>query len=136
MTIAFGAYLGICALFIFYPVHRGEIMQKKYLVTPALPYANGPIHLGHMVEHIQVNIFVRALRMANKDVLYVCGADSHGTPIEMNARTSGMSPEDFAAQWQKKQDQTFQDFGIIFDGGYGSTHSPENEIHAQKSLLL
>ena len=107
-------------------------MQEKYLVTPALPYANGPIHLGHMVEHIQVNIFVRALRMANKDVLYICGADSHGTPIEMNARTSGVSPEVFAAEWQKKQDQTFQNFEIIFDGGYGSTHTPENKTHAYK----
>lgn len=107
-------------------------MQEKYLVTPALPYANGPIHLGHMVEHIQVNIFVRALRMAKKDVLYVCGADSHGTPIEMSASKSGVSPEKFAAEWQKKQDQTFQNFGIIFDGGYGSTHTPENESHAHK----
>jgi methionyl-tRNA synthetase len=107
-------------------------MQEKYLVTPALPYANGPIHLGHMVEHIQVNIFVRALRMAHKDVLYVCGADSHGTPIEMNARKNNMSPEKFAQEWQKKQDQTFQDFEIFFDGGYQSTHTPLNETHAHK----
>lgn len=74
-------------------------MQEKYLVTPALPYANGPIHLGHLVEHIQVNIFVRALRMAKKDVLYVCGADSHGTPIEMSAMKAGVSPEQFVKKW-------------------------------------
>ena len=85
-------------------------MQEKYLVTPALPYANGPIHLGHMVEHIQVNIFVRALRMAHKDVLYVCGADSHGTPIEMNARKNNMSPEKFAQEWQKKTGPDFSRF--------------------------
>ncbi len=126
----------VFAHYLFLPRTSRRNHARKYLVTPALPYANGPIHLGHMVEHIQVNIFVRALRMANKDVLYVCGADSHGTPIEMNARTSGMSPEDFAAQWQKKQDQTFQDFGIIFDGGYGSTHSPEMKFMHKKSLLL
>ncbi|MBT6491183.1 MAG: class I tRNA ligase family protein, partial [Deltaproteobacteria bacterium] len=60
-------------------------MTQKYLVTPALPYANGAIHLGHLVEHVQVNVFVRALRMAGEDVLYVCGSDCHGTPIELNA---------------------------------------------------
>jgi methionyl-tRNA synthetase len=107
-------------------------MREKYLVTPALPYANGPIHLGHLVEHVQVNIFVRALRMANKDVLYVCGADSHGTPIEMNAQKSGMSPMEFAQQWQKKQERSFLDFAIEFDGGYGSTHTSANEHHAHK----
>jgi methionyl-tRNA synthetase len=109
---------------------NGFIMQEKYLVTPALPYANGPIHLGHLVEHIQVNIFVRALRMAGQDVLYVCGADSHGTPIEINAKESNKSPEDFAREWQKKQEQTFKNFLIEFDGGFGSTHTKSNEEHA------
>lgn len=107
-------------------------MQEKYLVTPALPYANGPIHLGHLVEHIQVNIFVRALLMAGKDVLYVCGADSHGTPIEINAEKAGMNPADFAAQFQKSQGETFLRFGIKFDNGYGSTHTHENEIQAAR----
>lgn len=107
-------------------------MQEKYLITPALPYANGPIHLGHLVEHIQVNIFVRALRMANKDVLYICGADSHGTPIEMNAQKASMSPADFAAHWQEHQAKSFARFHIEFDGGYGSTHTPENEAYAGK----
>ena len=60
-------------------------MAKRYLVTPALPYANGPIHIGHLVEHVQVDVFVRALKMAGEDVLFVCGADAHGTPIELNA---------------------------------------------------
>lgn len=105
-------------------------MQEKYLVTPALPYANGPIHLGHLVEHIQVNIFVRALRMAKKDVLYVCGADSHGTPIEMSAMKAGTSPEQFVKKWQEQQEQSFKNFDIEFDGGYGSTHTKENEVHA------
>ena len=61
-------------------------MNNNYLVTLALPYANGPIHLGHLLEQIQANIFVRFLRMINQDVLYICGADSHGTAIEINAR--------------------------------------------------
>ncbi|MCA9507504.1 MAG: methionine--tRNA ligase [Myxococcales bacterium] len=107
-------------------------MQEKYLVTPALPYANGPIHLGHLVEHVQVNIFVRALRMAKKDVLYVCGADSHGTPIEMSAIKAGISPVDFAKQWQKKQDASFKRYDIEFDGGYGSTHTEVNKKHAEQ----
>src|SRR5258707_473593 len=107
-------------------------MQKKYLVTPALPYANGPIHLGHLLEHIQVNIFVRALRMSGADVLYICGCDSHGTPIEMNALKAGVSPESFAAHFQKSQDESFKGFGISFDGGYGSTHTPLNEEHARR----
>lgn len=107
-------------------------MQEKYLVTPALPYANGPIHLGHLVEHVQVNIFIRALRMAQKDVLYVCGADSHGTPIETNALKHAINPADFARKWQKRHESTFKSFDIEFDGGYGSTHSHENELHAHK----
>lgn len=107
-------------------------MQQKYLVTPALPYVNGPLHLGHLLEHIQVNTFVRALRMDNADVLYICGADSHGTPIEMNARKAGISPVEFAASWQEKFAQSFKDFGIEFDGGFGTTHTKENEAHATK----
>lgn len=102
------------------------------MVTPALPYANGPIHLGHLLEHIQVNVFVRALRMDQQDVLYVCGADSHGTPIEMNALRAGVSPSVFAADWQSKQEQSLKHFGIEFDGGYGSTHTPANEEHAYR----
>jgi methionyl-tRNA synthetase len=110
-------------------------MQEKYLVTPALPYANGPIHLGHLLEHVQVNVFVRALRMAKKDVLCVCGADSHGTPIEMNAYKAKMAPSDFAAAWQKEQEASFSRFNIDFDDGYGTTHTPENENHAQMIFL-
>lgn len=105
-------------------------MAKKYLVTPALPYANGAIHLGHLLEHIQVNILVRALRMDKQDVLYVCGADSHGTPIEMNALKAGVAPEEFVKNWQIRQGQSFANFAIEFDGGYGSTHTQENEAHA------
>jgi methionyl-tRNA synthetase len=105
-------------------------MSSRYLVTPALPYANGPAHIGHMVEQVQVNIFVRALRMAGEDVLYVCGADSHGTPIEINAGKAGVAPETFAARWQHSHEESFKRFFVEFDGGYGTTHTPENEAHA------
>ncbi len=106
--------------------------MAKYLVTPALPYANGPIHLGHLVEHVQVSIYVRALRMAGEDVLCVCGADSHGTPIELNAMKAGKEPEQYAADWQKSHAATFDKFFIEFDGGYGSTHTPLNKKHAER----
>ena len=107
-------------------------MTQKYLVTPALPYANGAPHLGHLVENIQVNVFVRALRMAGEDVLYVCGADAHGTPIEINAQKAGVAPEDFVKQWQQSFDENFKRYHIEFDGGFGSTHTPANEKHAGK----
>ena len=105
-------------------------MTQKYLVTPALPYANGAIHLGHLVEHVQVNVFVRALRMAGDDVLYVCGSDCHGTPIELNAAKAGKSPETFVKEWQAAHEKSLIGFGVEFDGGFGTTHTPENEKHA------
>lgn len=107
-------------------------MQQKYLVTPALPYANGPLHLGHLLEHVQVNLFVRALRMAEQDVLNICGADSHGTPIEMNALKAGVPPGEFAEKWRAQFEESFKGFGIEFDGGFGSTDTKENEAHAIK----
>lgn len=107
-------------------------MAKRYLVTPALPYANGPIHIGHLVEHVQVDVFVRALRMAGEEVLFVCGADAHGTPIELNAAKEGVTPEVFSNRWHDAHEKSFKHFGIQFDSGYGTTHTPENEKHAGK----
>ena len=105
-------------------------MAKRYLVTPALPYANGPIHIGHLVEHVQVDVFVRALRMAGEDVLFVCGADAHGTPIELNAAKEGVTPEVFSQRWHDAHAKSFDRFGVHFDSGHGTTHTPENEKHA------
>ena len=65
----------------------------KTLVTAALPYANGSLHLGHMVEYVQADVFVRFLRLAGEDVVFVCADDSHGTPIEVNAAKQGIAPE-------------------------------------------
>ena len=103
----------------------------KYLVTPALPYANGPLHIGHLVEHIQVSVFTRALRMAGEDVLCVCGADSHGTPIEINAAKAGKEPLAYVGEWRAAQEKSLACFGVEFDGGYGSTHTPSNQKHAE-----
>jgi methionyl-tRNA synthetase len=104
--------------------------MSRYLLTPALPYANGAIHIGHLVEHVQVNVAVRALRMAGEDVLYVCGADAHGTPIELSAQKLDKSPVEYAAEMQKAHEATFTRFQIEFDSGYGTTHTDRNEKHA------
>lgn len=104
-------------------------MPQKYLITSALNYANGAIHLGHLLEEVQANIFVRALKMDGRDCLYICGADSHGTPIEVNALKAKIPPAQFALNWQQQHEESLKKFGIQFDGGYGSTHTPENERH-------
>ena len=104
--------------------------MTRYLVTPALPYANGPIHIGHMVEHVQVNIFVRALKMAGHQVLSVCGSDTHGTPIELNALKHGKKPEEFAQMWREAHEKSLSSFLVSYDGGYGTTHTEANERHA------
>jgi methionyl-tRNA synthetase len=99
------------------------------LVTSALPYANGPIHLGHMVEHVQTDVYVRYLRSIGDDVTWICAADAHGTPIEVNAGKAGIAPADFAEKYRQEQHQTFQQFGIAHDTYY-TTHSPENQAWA------
>lgn len=107
-------------------------MNKIYLITPALPYANGKIHIGHLLEHIQANIMVRAMRMKNKDILYICGADSHGTAIELQAEKLKKSPEFFIRNIIQSHKISFNKFGIIFDNEYGSTHTESNKNHVIK----
>lgn len=104
--------------------------MSRVLVTPALPYANGDAHLGHLVEHLQVNTYVRALRMGGDDVLYVCGIDSHGAGIEIAAKKAGLAPEVYTEQVRRRQEASFARFLVGFDGGYGTTHTAENEAHA------
>lgn len=98
---------------------------RKILVTNALPYANGPLHLGHMVGYIQADIWVRFQRMCGHDVTYVCADDAHGTPIMLAAEKAGVAPEAFIADIQKSHEADFKAFGIAFDH-YHSTHSDEN----------
>lgn len=107
-------------------------MKNPILVTPALPYANGAPHLGHLVENIQVNVFTRALRMAGEDVLYVCGADSHGTPIELKAAEAGVSPEEFTEKHRAVFESVFARYMIEFDEGLGTTHTPLGQEHAER----
>ncbi len=96
--------------------------KRRIVVTPALPYANGPIHIGHLVEHSLVDIWVRFQRMREHEVHFVCAADTHGTPIMMNARKLGVTPESLVENFRGQQIDVFNQFDIKFDF-YGSTNS-------------
>ncbi|HEV2623216.1 MAG TPA: methionine--tRNA ligase [Frateuria sp.] len=100
-------------------------MTRRLLVTNALPYANGPLHLGHLLGYIQADVWVRAQRMAGSEVAYVCADDAHGTPIMLAAEKAGMTPEAFIEGVRAGHEADFAAFGVAFDH-YHSTHSPEN----------
>ncbi len=100
-------------------------MPRTALVTNALPYANGPLHLGHLVGYVQADIWVRARRMAGDTVHYVCADDTHGTPIMLAAEKAGVTPEAFIANIQAGHERDFAEFGVAFDH-YDSTNSPRN----------
>ncbi|HET7753732.1 MAG TPA: methionine--tRNA ligase, partial [Anaeromyxobacteraceae bacterium] len=103
----------------------------RLLVTSALPYANGSIHLGHLVEYIQTDVYVRARRAMGDDVTYVCAADSHGTPIEVNAAKAGTSPKEFTEKYRREQHDDFRRFGVEFSTYY-TTDSEENRRWSQR----
>ena len=100
--------------------------NRKILVTSALPYANGPIHLGHMLEYLQTDMWVRFQKQRGNTCHYVCADDTHGTPIMLKASNLGITPEQLIAQVDKEHRQDFSDFGVAFDN-YHSTHSEENK---------
>jgi methionyl-tRNA synthetase len=102
---------------------------RKILITSALPYANGPIHIGHLVEYIQTDIWSRFQKMRGHQCLYVCADDAHGTPIMLRARQEGIAPETLIARVAEEHQADFADFRIGFDN-YHSTHSPENQVCA------
>ena len=104
--------------------------NRKILVTSALPYANGPIHLGHLVEYIQTDIWVRAMKAMGHTVTYVCADDAHGTAIMLKAEANGITPEEQIATVKASHEKDFAGFHIGFDN-YHSTHSPENEHFSQ-----
>ena len=100
--------------------------KRRILVTSALPYANGHIHIGHLVEYIQTDIWARFQKLRGHDCHYMCADDTHGTAIMIRAQQEGRSEESLIAEMQKAHERDFADFQIEFDN-YGSTHSPENE---------
>lgn len=102
---------------------------RKMLVTSALPYANGHLHLGHLVEHIQTDIWVRTHKMLGHQCISVCGDDAHGTPIMLKAEQLGLTPEALTAQMQQSHERDFAAFHIDYDC-YHTTHSVENQALA------
>ena len=100
--------------------------QRRILVTSALPYANGPLHLGHMVETVQTDIWVRFQKLRGHECVYVCADDTHGTPIMLKAQAEGITPEALIARIWQEHKRDFDGFGIGFDNFY-STHSEENK---------
>ena len=100
-------------------------MARRILVTSALPYANGPTHLGHMTEVVQCDIWVRYMKLAGHQCIYVCADDTHGTPIMLKAQSDGISPEELIGRVGAERRRDFAAFGIAFDNYY-TTHSEEN----------
>ncbi len=104
--------------------------SRQILVTSALPYANGPIHIGHMLEYVQTDIWVRFQKLRGHDCIYVCADDAHGTPIMLRAQAEGVTPEELIERMHAEHLRDFGDFGVAFDNYY-STHSPENRYFAE-----
>ncbi|QCU90322.1 methionine--tRNA ligase [Thiomicrorhabdus sediminis] len=107
---------------------------RKILITSALPYANGPIHLGHLVEYIQTDIWSRFQKMRGHTCTYVCADDAHGTPIMLRAEAEGITPEELIAKSSIDHQQDFAGFNIAFDH-YGSTNSEQNKQLSQSIYL-
>ncbi len=108
--------------------------KRKIVVTSALPYANGPIHIGHMVEHIQTDIWARLRRMQGHDCYAVCADDAHGTPVMLRAERDGISPEELIARVNKEHQQDLHGFGVHYDN-YSSTHTEVNRQFCEQIYL-
>ncbi|MHC8440831.1 MAG: methionine--tRNA ligase [Candidatus Eutrophobiaceae bacterium] len=111
-----------------------NLKKRTILVTSALPYANGPIHIGHLLEYIQTDIWVRFQKLRGHDCHYVCADDTHGTPVMLRARQEGISPEELIETMQKMHQEDFAGFLIEFDC-YHSTHSEENRRLSEEIYL-
>jgi methionyl-tRNA synthetase len=106
-------------------------VKKKYLVTSALPYANGPIHLGHLAgAYLPADIFVRYCRLKKRDVIYICGSDEHGVPIMLRARAEAKSPQEIVDYYHERNKKSFEKFGMSFDY-YGRTSSKTHRETSQ-----
>ena len=108
--------------------------KRKIIVTSALPYANGDIHMGHLVEYVQTDFWVRYQKLVGNDCVYICADDTHGTPIMIRARKEGITPEELIARSHATHLKDFTDFQIAFDNYY-STNSPENKALSEQIYL-
>ena len=105
--------------------------KRRIVVTSALPYANGDIHIGHLVEYLQTDFWVRFQKMRGHDCVYVCADDTHGTPIMVRARNEGITPEALIARSHEQHSRDFAEFDVAFDNYY-STHSDENRAFSNR----
>ena len=105
--------------------------KRRIVVTSALPYANGDIHLGHLVEYIQTDFWVRFQKMRGNECVYVCADDTHGTPVMIRARAEGVTPEELIARSHAAHLKDFTDFEVAFDNYY-TTNSPENKVLSER----
>jgi len=106
------------------------LSKKRYLITSALPYANGPLHLGHLAgAYLPADIYARYCRLKKRDTLYICGSDEHGVPIMIRARSEGVPPQEIVDRYHFMNEKSFRKFGMSFDY-YGRTSSP---VHHQTS---
>ncbi|MBD3391425.1 MAG: methionine--tRNA ligase [Chitinivibrionales bacterium] len=110
---------------------KGAAGPRRFLITSALPYANGDIHLGHLVEAVQTDIYARFQKLRGNEVVYVCADDTHGTPIELSALKQGISPEELIARTWENHVRDYAAYSIGFDIFY-STNSPENRAYAER----
>jgi len=105
--------------------------KRSILVTSALPYANAPLHLGHILEHTQTDIWVRFQRLLGNECIYVCADDAHGTPIMLKAEELDITPENLIEDIYKEHKSTFEDYRISHDN-FHTTHSEENRILSER----
>jgi methionyl-tRNA synthetase len=108
--------------------------RRRILVTSALPYANGPLHLGHILESVQTDIWVRFQKLRGHECYYVCADDTHGTPIMLKAQAEGITPEELIDQVTREHQRDSAEMLINFDN-YGSTHSPENKAMCDRMYI-
>lgn len=106
-------------------------MNQRILVTAGLPYANGSIHLGHLVEYCQADIYVRARKRLGEDAIYICADDTHGTPIELNAARQGVTPAALVARFHVEHQRDFARFDVAFDH-FGSTDTEANRLVVER----
>jgi methionyl-tRNA synthetase len=110
-------------------------MSKRTLVTSALPYANGPIHLGHLAgAYLPADLFTRYRRLKGDDIIHICGSDEHGVPITIAAEKEGVSPQEIVDKFHERNKKVFKEFGIDFDY-YGRTSSPLHHKTSQDFFI-
>src|SRR6476660_6828663 len=117
----------LAANFPVFPLKNALKAVRRILVTSALPYANGDIHIGHLVEYIQTDIWVRFQKLVGNTCIYVCADDTHGTAVMISARKAGISEAEFISGTHQAHERDFAAFDIRFDN-YGSTNSGENRV--------